>query len=52
MTFDRVDGVPPNFKLTKDNVYLLKEGKDKSGETHIEELPACSRIEVVVIGDR
>ncbi|MGO9056954.1 MAG: DUF927 domain-containing protein [Candidatus Binataceae bacterium] len=42
-------GIPPNFKLTEDGLYLLKEVKDKNGNPHIVEHPVSSRIEVTAL---
>ncbi len=41
-------GVPPNFKLTRDALYLLRE-KWNDSRLEIEEIPVASRIEVVAL---
>jgi putative DNA primase/helicase len=42
-------GIPPNFKLTKDALYIEKELSDrKDGKTIVEE-PVCSRLEVIAL---
>jgi putative DNA primase/helicase len=42
-------GVPTNFKLTKDMVYVLREHKNKDGQIETAEHPVCSRLEVVAL---
>ena len=42
-------GIPPNFKLTEEGLYLLHERKTKDGAIEIEEIPVCSRLEVVAL---
>ncbi len=41
--------IPPNFKLTKDTLYILKERKSKDGSIEIEEYPVCSPLEVAAL---
>lgn len=43
------NGVPPNFKLTSEAVYFLREHKTKNGRTEIDEIPVCSRLEVIAL---
>ena len=41
-------GVPPNFKLTRGGLFLLRETRD-DGQMVIEEIPISSRIEVTAL---
>jgi putative DNA primase/helicase len=41
-------GIPANFKLTKETLYLLREHEIK-GQIETEEIPICSRLEVVAL---
>jgi putative DNA primase/helicase len=41
-------GIPPNFKLTKDMLYLLRERTSK-GQVKVEEIAICSRLEVLAL---
>jgi putative DNA primase/helicase len=42
-------GIPANFQLTSDGVYLLRAGKTKGGKPEIEQIPVCSRLEVIAL---